>query len=88
VSLDPGTDLPADYTAQPVKTDARFVMFAGRLNECFLAESQEASYHWLDSQRPGAHALHVLERYSHLDIFMGERAATDVFPIMLDELAR
>ena len=81
--IEPTAGLPADYAAQPVKTDARFVLFAGRRNQCFLPDSQEATYHWLDAQRPGFHGLHVLDTYSHLDIFMGERAATDVFPIML-----
>ena len=78
-----GPGLPDDYTAQPVKTDARFVLFAGRRNQCFLPDSQEATYHWLDAQRPGFHGLHVLDTYSHLDIFMGERAATDVFPMII-----
>ena len=88
VSYQPTVGLPADYAAQPVKTDARFVLFAGRRNQCFLPDSQEATYHWLDAQRPGFHGLHVLDTYSHLDIFMGERAATDVFPTMLRELER
>ena len=88
VSYQPTAGLPADYAAQPVKTDARFVLFAGRRNQCFLPDSQEATYHWLDAQRPGFHGLHVLDTYSHLDIFMGERAANDVFPIMLRELER
>jgi hypothetical protein len=88
VSYAPTPGLPADYTAQPIETDARFVFFAGRQNECFLSTSQEQSYHWLDGQRPGYHGLHVLDGYSHLDLFLGERAATDVFPLMLAELDR
>jgi hypothetical protein len=88
VSHAPTPGLPADYVAQPVQTDARFVFFAGKRNQCFLPESQVASYQWLDGQRPGHHGLHVLEKYSHLDLFLGERAATEVFPIMLAELER
>lgn len=88
VSQRPTPGLPDDYLAQPVKTDARFVLFAGRHNDCFLPASQEATWRWLDAQRPGVHALHVLDDYSHLDVFFGQRAATDVFPLMLSELAR
>src|SRR5205807_9831690 len=33
-------ELPRDFTAQPPRTDARFVFFAGRENRCFLPESQ------------------------------------------------
>ena len=58
--VQPTVGLPADYAAQPAKTDARFVLFAGRRNQCFLPDSQEATYHWLDAQRPGFHGLHVL----------------------------
>jgi hypothetical protein len=88
ISYAPTPGLPDDYVAAPVKTDARWVFFAGRKNLCFLPSSQEQSYHWLNSQHRGRHGLHVLHEYSHLDLFMGERAAKDVFPIMLDELER
>jgi hypothetical protein len=88
VSYEPTPGLPEDYTAAPVKTDARWVFFSGRRNRCFLPESQERSYHWLDAQAPGRHGLHVLEGYSHLDLFLGRNAARDVFPIMLAELER
>jgi hypothetical protein len=30
--------------------------------------------------------LHVLPNFSHLDVFMGDAAAQDVFPLMADEL--
>ncbi len=86
VSYEAFPELPADYTAQPVQTDARFVLFTGSKNQCFLPRSQEATYRWLDAQSPGRHGLHVLGDYSHLDMFMGERAADDVFPTMLCEL--
>jgi hypothetical protein len=80
--------LPDDYVAQPVETDARFSLFAGGRNECFLPESQARSHRWLDGQRRGVHTLHVLDGYSHLDLFLGTRAAVDVFPLMLAELDR
>jgi pimeloyl-ACP methyl ester carboxylesterase len=80
--------LPADYVASAPKTDARFVLFAGEKNLCFLPESQARTHAYLDKIRRDYHTLHVLPRYGHLDIFMGEDAATDVFPTMLEELDR
>lgn len=84
VSHDPDVpDLPADFAAQPPRTDARFIFYAGRLNRCFLPESQERAFRYFDKLRPGYHAFKLLDRYSHLDVFMGERAADEVFPEMI-----
>lgn len=80
--------LPADFGAQPPQTDARFVLFAGRRNECFVAESQENTFAWLERHAKGRHALHVLDGYGHLDVFLGDRAATEVFPRIIHELER
>ena len=62
------------------------MLFAGERNLCFLPESQRRTYEWLSGIRPGYHALRVLPRFSHLDVFMGEGAAREVFPLMADEL--
>lgn len=86
VSLDTFGRLPRDYTAQPPRTLARWVFFAGAENQCFQAESQRKSHAWLTQNAPGQHSLHVIPDYSHLDIFMGKHAARDVFPTMLAEL--
>ena len=79
--------LPENFASGPPQTDARFVLFAGARNRCFLPESQERTFAHLDRIRPGHHKLFVLPRYSHLDVFLGEHAHRDVFPLMLDELA-
>ena len=81
-------ELPRDFTAQPPRTDARFVFFAGRENRCFLPESQVETFRWFDHNQPGRHAVHELDGYSHLDVFMGKNASRDVFPLMIDELER
>ena len=86
VSFERMAGLPDDYVARPPQTDARFVLFAGERNLCFLPESQRRTYEWLSGIRPGYHALRVLPRFSHLDVFMGEGAAREVFPLMADEL--
>jgi hypothetical protein len=77
--------LPEDYAAQPPQTDARWVFFAGEKNRCFLPESQGRSYDWFSRYRDD-HSLHIVPRYSHLDLFMGRSAARDVFPLMIKEL--
>jgi len=80
--------LPRDFVAQPPQTDARFVFFAGRENRCFLPQSQVETFRWFDHHQPGKHAVHELDGYSHLDVFMGKNASRDVFPLMLDELEK
>lgn len=79
-------ELPDDFAGQPPRTDARFILFGGEDNRCFLPESQRRTFDWLESMSPGRHSLHILPRYGHLDIFMGRHADRDVFPIMLREL--
>jgi hypothetical protein len=81
-------ELPRDFTAQAPQTDARFALFAGRRNVCFLPESQERTFEFLEERQAGRHRLVELPEYGHLDVFMGKRAARDVFPLMLEELAR
>ncbi|HXC45184.1 MAG TPA: alpha/beta fold hydrolase [Solirubrobacteraceae bacterium] len=78
--------LPRDFTAQAPQTDARVVFIAGALNRCFTAESQRLSHAWYSKHAPQRTALHIFDGYGHLDMFMGERAARDVFPTILAEL--
>ena len=84
VSLGEVPGLPRDFAADP-QTDARFALFAGERNRCFLPVSQTRTHHYLE-QRGLRSSLHVIPEYGHLDIFMGEHAAEDVFPLMLREL--
>jgi len=79
-------ELPEDVAERPPETEARFVFLAGELNRCFLPESQRRTFERLDHHRPGYHALHVIPDYGHLDVFMGQDAARDVFPLILAEL--
>lgn len=87
VSVGDLPQLPRSFAAGPPQTDARFVLFAGRDNKCFLPASQEATFEFLDGHHRGYHALHVVPNYGHLDMFLGERAHIDVFPQILQELA-
>jgi hypothetical protein len=88
VSVESFKELPKDFCASPPKCDTRFALFAGEDNRCFLPDSQKASHEWLESQRPSFHTLRLLPRYGHLDVFMGQYAARDTYPLILEELER
>jgi pimeloyl-ACP methyl ester carboxylesterase len=88
ISVDGFKELPEDFVAQPPQTDARFVFIAGRLNQCFLPESQRRTYEWFAGRRQNYHAFHELPSYSHLDVFLGKSAAQDVFPMIAAELEK
>jgi pimeloyl-ACP methyl ester carboxylesterase len=86
ISVEGKKELPADFTAQPPQTDARFAFFAGAKNLCFLPDSQAKTFEYFDNHRKNYHSLHVFPTYGHLDVFMGQDAAKDTFPLLLAEL--
>jgi pimeloyl-ACP methyl ester carboxylesterase len=88
VPVDGLPGLPQSFVDRPPATDARFALFAGANNRCFLPAGQERTYGYLDAQRPNYHSLHVLPGYGHLDVFMGKNAPREVFPLILEELSR
>jgi hypothetical protein len=90
ISVDERPELPESFVAGPPQTDARFAFLAGEMNNCFLPESQRRTYEWLEghSPSPGRHAMHVFPGYGHLDVFMGQAADDDVFPVIVNELEK
>lgn len=88
ISVEGMNELPDSFVSRPPKTDARFVLLAGRNNRCFLPESQQRTFQFFDQHRPNYHSLHEFPGYGHLDVFMGKNAAHDTFPIILEELAK
>ncbi len=86
VAAEDFSELPRDFTTKPPETDARFALFAGEDNLCFLPESQVRTHEYLSGLRKNYHTLHVVPKFGHLDMFMGEGAAQRVFPLMLEEL--
>lgn len=75
-----------DYCKTPPRTNARFVLIAGRLNKCFSNKSQEETYNYLNSIKPGYHKLYQYDKYSHLDIFLGKNSYQEIFPAIINEL--
>jgi hypothetical protein len=88
VAVDHHPALPHSFVDSAPKTNARFAFFAGSQNACFEPESQRRTHAWFEGHAPGRHTLKIVPGYGHLDIFMGARAARDVFPDMLAELER
>ena len=86
VAVEGKKELPADFVARPPQTEARIAFFAGEDNRCFLPEAQRRSFAYVDGLRKNYHKLYVLPKYGHLDVFMGQYAAKNVFPLMLAEL--
>lgn len=85
-AVDSFEQLPQDFVTAPLKTGARFAFFAGKENDCFLAESQVNSFNHFNKLKPNYHSLNVIENYGHLCMFMGKDAHKDVFPHMLEAL--
>lgn len=73
---------------RPPRTDSRIVLLTGEQNRCFLPESQQYTFDYLDRHQPGRHALHTFPGYGHLDVFIGKNADVDIFPTILAELSR
>jgi hypothetical protein len=88
VRVEPRPELPADFCAGEPQTDARFALFGGDRNRCFLPASQTTSYDFFNRHRRDFHSLHILPGYSHLDVFWGKRSAEEIFPLMAAELER
>jgi hypothetical protein len=88
IAADDRPELPESFVDRPPRTEARFSFLAGELNNCFLPESQRRTHQWFEHHQPGRHSAHFFPGYGHLDVFMGQRAAADVFPVIVDELEK
>ncbi|MGJ3189845.1 esterase [Paenarthrobacter sp. FR1] len=79
-------ELPDNFVADAPQTDARFAFIAGLDNRCFLPESQQRTYEFFQQHRPGKDSLHLIPGYGHLDVFFGDHAWQDTFPVIVQEL--
>jgi cholesterol oxidase len=61
----------------------------GAENQLFLPSGSEKTYKLLcEKNGRSLYARYVIPGYAHLDCFIGEYAARDVFPLILEELER
>jgi pimeloyl-ACP methyl ester carboxylesterase len=88
ISVNGFAELPVQFGVEAPKTTARISLLAGQRNDCFLWQSQQQTFDYLNAAAPGKHALHVIPEYGHLDVFIGKDAARDTFPIILEALDR
>ena len=88
IPVDGRPELPESFVGGPPQTDARFSFLSGEQNNCFLPESQHRTHEWFERHAPGRHSVHYFRGYGHLDIFMGQRADEDIFPVIVDELEK
>lgn len=80
--------LPATFTSKPPQTDARFAFVTGERNATFLPSGMAKTFEFFDAYEHGRHSFRVLPDYGHLDVFLGKNAATEVFPMIIDELGK
>jgi cholesterol oxidase len=79
--------LPTDYFehARDITTPVLFI--TGQQNNIFL-DSNIICYERLNKIAPGRHELAVFPNYGHQDVFMGKNNHIDVFPRLLQFLAK
>jgi hypothetical protein len=80
--------IPASVVAAAPRSDARIVLLAGQVNDCFVPEAQARSWDFLDRHAPGRHSFVELAGYGHLDVFIGRNAPADNFPLIVAELQK
>lgn len=86
VSMGRHDELAPSLVAERPRTDARFTFVAGSDNLCFLPESQRRTFEFFEQFEPGRHSFHEFAGFGHLDVFMGDRAATHTFPTIIGAL--
>lgn len=80
-------ELPEDYLSNAAHIDTPILLTSGDTNKVF-GDSNEICYRKLEKMTPGRHEFRILPGYGHLDPFIGEQAAMDVFPHLLDFIKR
>jgi len=79
--------LPDSYFEYAAAVDTPVLLTTGSNNNVFR-DSNILCHRRLEAVTPGRHELRVFPGYGHQDVFMGKRAARDVFPAMLDFIRR
>ncbi|HJV68252.1 alpha/beta fold hydrolase, partial [Ideonella sp.] len=62
---------------------------AGARNELFFPETSARTYRWVCAHNGAQpYTWHQFDDYAHMDLFIGRRAAQDIYPYLLQELVR
>jgi hypothetical protein len=70
------------------QTEAKITFMTGLDNRCFEPRSQLMSYRYMTAWDPGRHQLLELPGFGHMDLWFGDRSASDVFPAVVEALER
>ncbi|MEV4314165.1 alpha/beta fold hydrolase [Actinocrispum sp. NPDC049592] len=79
--------LPDDYLARAAEVTTPLLLMSGDRNKIFGA-SNRICFDRLEKAAPGRHEYATIPGYGHIDPFIGQHAAVEVFPRMLDFLKR
>jgi cholesterol oxidase len=74
--------LPDNYFQHAKNVDTPVLFVTGDQNNVFQ-DSNPLTFERLEKQAPGRHRLLVFPSYGHQDVFMGKKAAEDVFPALV-----
>ncbi len=75
------------YMSHPERLAIPLRLVHGAENACFSPTSSARTLEWLQEHNdPALYSRFEIPRYGHLDCIFGERAATDVFPLILEHL--
>ena len=69
------------------RTTAKFTFITGEDNHTFRPVAMRNSWKFFDEHAPGRHSFKQYPGYGHLDIFLGQYAAVDVFPDIIGWLS-
>jgi choline dehydrogenase-like flavoprotein len=75
------------YLPQAHRFDFPLAFIHGEKNRLFLPEGSKLTYDYLcEANGPDLYSRQVIDGYAHMDCFIGENAARDVYPLIVAEL--
>ncbi|MGV0836325.1 alpha/beta hydrolase [Mycolicibacterium thermoresistibile] len=81
-------DLPTEFGVGPPHPEVRavFKFITGGDNRTFRPDGMFTTWRYFERYAPGVHTFEQFPGYGHLDMFLGQYAALDVFPTIIDWL--
>ncbi|GAB1822632.1 alpha/beta hydrolase [Herbidospora sp. RD11066] len=80
-------ELPEDYLKAAAEIDVPVLFLTGDRNHVFT-DSNIVCHDAMSKQNPGLHELRILPGYGHVDPIIGKNAHRDVFPHILEFIAK
>jgi hypothetical protein len=80
--------LPKEFGVDPPDTDAAIAFMTGADNRTFEPSGIRRTFDYFTANGSGEYDFREFQGYGHLDMFIGQYCAVDVFPYVLDWLGR